>query len=140
MGVGDLILASVDYHGGEPPALSDFFRDHVPAQYKDRVPRVIRRENGTDAWLIEGKEISTFGLNAVQGRPREEWGHDPSSFDEVRPGCYDIHERVRDMNVNGVLASLNFPSWPGLGGQFFAASDDKEYVGAMIRAYNDWHI
>ena len=28
------------------------------------------------------------------------------------------------MNVNGVLASLNFPSWPGLGGQFFVQNDD----------------
>ena len=29
------------------------------------------------------------------------------------------------MNVNGVLASINFPCWPGLGGQFFAQNDDK---------------
>ena len=44
------------------------------------------------------------------------------------------------MNVNGVLASLNFPSWPGLGGQFFVQNDDTEFVEVMIRAYNDWHI
>ena len=44
------------------------------------------------------------------------------------------------MNVNGVLASINFPSWPGLGGQFFAQNDDKDVAKAMIRAYNDWHI
>ncbi len=136
----DMILVSVDDHVVEPPSLSEYFRDHVPAKFKDRVPRVIRRENGTDAWLIEGKELSTFGLNAVQGRPREDWGSDPANFDQVRPGCYDVHERVRDMNANGVLASLNFPSWIGLGGQFFVQSDDTEYVAAMIRAYNDWHI
>jgi predicted TIM-barrel fold metal-dependent hydrolase len=44
------------------------------------------------------------------------------------------------MNVNGVAASLNFPSWPGLGGQFFAQGDDRNYAAAMIRAYNDWHV
>jgi len=136
----DLILISVDDHVVEPPSLSDFFAEHVPAKYKDRVPRVIRRDDGSDAWLIEGKEIASFGLNAVQGRPPENWGSDPASFDQVRPGCYDVHERIRDMNVNGVLASINFPSWPGLGGQFFAQSDDKEFVAAMIRAYNDWHL
>src|SRR6202042_512565 len=76
----------------------------------------------------------------VQGRPREDWGRDPASFREVRPGTYDVHERVRDMDANGVLASLNFPSWPGLGGQFFASDTDPEYASAMIRAYNDWHI
>ena len=46
------------------------------------------------------------------GRP-ENWGSDPASFDQVRPSCYDVDERVRDMNVNGTLASINFPSWPG---------------------------
>jgi hypothetical protein len=38
-----------------------YFRDHVPAEIRDRVPRVIRRKDGTDAWLIEGKEIATLG-------------------------------------------------------------------------------
>jgi predicted TIM-barrel fold metal-dependent hydrolase len=135
-----MILVSVDDHIVEPPTLSDYLREHVPAKFAERVPHVIRRDDGTDAWLIEGNEISTFGLNAVQGRPREDWGSDPASFDQVRPGCFDVHERIRDMNANGVLASLNFASWPGLGGQFFTQNDDKEYVGALLRAYNDWHI
>jgi len=138
--VEDMILVSVDDHVVEPPSMTEFFEDRVPAKFKGRVPRVVRRADGTDAWLIEGQEITTFGLNAVQGRPPEDWGEDPANFDQVRPGCYDIHERVRDMDVNGVLASLCFSSWPGLGGQFFAQSDDTEYVGAMLRAYNDWHI
>ena len=124
----DLILVSVDDHIVEPPSLAEYLKDHVPAKYKERVPRVIRRDDGTDAWLIEGQELATFGLNAVQGRPRESWGADPASFDQVRPGTFDVHERIRDMNVNGVLASLNFPSWPGLGGQFFVQNDDTEFV------------
>jgi hypothetical protein len=140
MQVEDLILVSVDDHVVEPPSMGDYFSDHVPARFRARVPRVVRRDDGTDAWLIEGKYVATFGLNAVQGRPKENWGTDPANFDEVRPGCYDVHERIRDMNAGGVLASLNFPSWPGLGGQFFVANDDPEYVGALVRAYNDWHI
>ncbi|MET0628948.1 MAG: amidohydrolase family protein, partial [Acidimicrobiia bacterium] len=136
----DLILVSVDDHVVEPPSMNAYFKDHLPAKFKNRAPKVIRRDDGTDAWLIEGAELSTFGLNAVQGRPREDWGSDPANFDQVRPGCYDVHERIRDMNANGVLASINFPSWIGLGGQFFVQNDDKEFVAAMIRAYNDWHI
>ena len=120
--------------------MGNFFRENLPAKFKDRAPRVIRRADGSDAWLIEGKEVSTFGLNAVQGRPAENWGSDPASFDQVRPGTYDVHERIRDMNANGVLASVNFPSWPGLGGQFLMQNTDKEYVAAMTRTYNDWHI
>jgi predicted TIM-barrel fold metal-dependent hydrolase len=136
----EMILVSVDDHVVEPPSMADFMRDHMPAKYKERAPRVIRRENGTDAWLIEGKEITTFGLNAVMGRVPEEWGYDPGSFDQVRPGTYDVHERIRDMNANGVLAGMNFSSWPGLGGQYFVQSGDLELAGAIHRAYNDWTI
>ena len=48
----DLILVSVDDHIVEPPSLAEYLKDHVPAKYKERVPRVIRRDDGTDAWLI----------------------------------------------------------------------------------------
>ena len=41
------------------------------------------------------------GLNAVVSWPAEEWGRDPAGFAEMRPGVYDVHERVRDMNRNG---------------------------------------
>ena len=42
-----------------------------------------------------------MGLNAVVGWPKEEWGIDPTTYAEMRPGAYDIHERIRDMNRNG---------------------------------------
>src|SRR6202043_2279034 len=67
-------------------------------------------------------------------------GMEPTSFDELRPGCYDIHQRVRDMDANGVLGSLCFPSFPNLCGQLFARSADKEAALAILQAYNNWHI
>ena len=140
MRLEDMIMVSVDDHLVEPPSMSDYFVDHFPAKYRDRVPRVIRRPNGTDAWLIEGHEVSSFGLNAVAGRVPEEWGNDPGCFEEVRKGTWDVHERIRDMNANGVLGSMCFSSWPGLGGQYFLQSGDRELAGCMIRAYNDWHL
>jgi predicted TIM-barrel fold metal-dependent hydrolase len=140
MRVEDLTLVSVDDHIVEPPSMTDYIRDHVPAKFKDRAPKVVRRADGTDAWLIEGQEIRTFGLNAVAGRPKEDWGTDPDTFEQVRRGTYDVHERIRDMNVNGILGSMNFSSWPGLGGQFFVTNQDHEFSAAILRAYNDWHI
>jgi predicted TIM-barrel fold metal-dependent hydrolase len=133
----DLILISVDDHAVEPP---DMFEHHLPARWREAAPRVIRREDGSDVWLYEGREIPNIGLNAVAGRPPEEYGMEPTSFDELRPGCYDIHERVRDMDANGVLGSLCFPSFPNLCGQLFSRSADKEAALAILQAYNDWHI
>jgi hypothetical protein len=40
----------------------------------------------------------------VVGRRPEEHGLEPPSYDQVRPGCFDVHERVRDMNANSAFA------------------------------------
>ncbi len=133
----DLILISVDDHLVEPPTLFDA---HIPEQYRDRAPRVRRTRDGADVWMFEGAKIPNIGLNAVAGRPKEEYGIEPTAFDEIRPGCWDIHERIKDMNAGGVLGSMNFPSFPGFSGRLFAGIEDKDLALAVIRAYNDWHV
>ncbi|MHB8439361.1 MAG: amidohydrolase family protein [Acidimicrobiales bacterium] len=137
MDTADLILVSVDDHVVEPP---DMFEGRVPAAFKGREPRIVHKEDGTDVWVYEGNEIPNVGLNAVVGRPPEEYGIEPTSFDEMRPGCFDIKERVRDMNVNGVLGSMCFPSFVQFCGQLFARTEDKTLGLAMVQAYNDWHV
>jgi predicted TIM-barrel fold metal-dependent hydrolase len=137
MRLDEMILVSVDDHVVEPP---DLFRNHVPARYRDRAPRVVRKKDGSDVWVFEGMQLPNIGLNAVAGRPPEEYGVEPTSFDQLRPGNYDVRERIRDMNANGVLASLCFPSFPAFCGQVFARAKDKELALAMLRSYNDWHV
>ncbi|MCU1497761.1 MAG: amidohydrolase 2 [Acidimicrobiales bacterium] len=133
----DLIIVSVDDHVVEPPTMFD---GRLPARYADRAPRVIERADGREMWLFEGVEIPNFGLNAVSGRPQEEFGVEPTRFDEIRRGCWDVDARVDDMNAGGILASLNFPSFPQFCGQIFAGTEDKDLALAVLRAYNDWHI
>ena len=59
----------------------------------------------------------------------------------IRTGCYDIHERVKDMNRNGVLGSMCFPSFVQFCGQLFSQVEGPRHVGLnLLRAYNDWHI
>jgi predicted TIM-barrel fold metal-dependent hydrolase len=66
---------------------------------------------------------------------------EPARFDEMRPGCFDIEARVADMDLNGVWASLCFPSLvAGFCGSVFSRSVDPELGLACIRAWNDWHI
>ena len=137
MRADELILVSVDDHVVEPP---DLFRRQVPPRWRDRAPRVVHKEDGSDVWQFEGAQLPNIGLNAVAGRPPEEYGVEPTSYEQLRPGCYDSRERVRDMNVNGVLASMCFPSFPSFCGQLWARTEDKQLAGAMLSAYNDWHI
>jgi predicted TIM-barrel fold metal-dependent hydrolase len=133
----DLIIVSVDDHVVEPP---DVFERHLPPKYHDIAPHVVHMQDGSDQWSFCGINIPNVGLNAVAGRPKEEYGREPTSFDELRPGCFDVHERIKDMSAGGVLASLNFPSMVAFAGRLFAQLDDKDAALALLRAYNDWHI
>jgi predicted TIM-barrel fold metal-dependent hydrolase len=133
----DLIMVSVDDHIVEPRGLFD---GRVPAKYADLAPKLVRKDDGTDVWIYNGSEIPNIGLNAVVGRPPEEYGLDPTSLEEMRPGCFDVDQRVRDMDANGVLGSMCFPSFPQFCGQLFARTEDKEEALVMLKAYNDWHI
>ena len=137
MDAEDLILVSVDDHVVEPPTV---FEGRLPAKYVDLAPKFVTRADGTSAWLYEGAELGNIALNSVAGRPPDEYGMEPTSFDEIRPGCWDIDERVADMDANGVLGSLCFPSFPQFCGQLFARTQDKDVALAMVQAYNDWHI
>ena len=135
--VDELIMVSVDDHVVEPPSLFD---DTMPAKWREQAPRIVRRPDGSDAWEFQGSVIPNIGLNAVAGRPKEEYGVEPTAFDEMRPGCFDIDERVKDMDAGGVLGSMCFPSFPGFAGRLFAATADKALALAVLQAYNDWHV
>ncbi|MFC5745687.1 amidohydrolase family protein [Actinomadura rugatobispora] len=137
MNAEDMIMISVDDHVVEPPTMFDA---HIPERYRDRAPRVRTTKDGSDVWTFNGQTIPNIGLNAVAGRPKEEYGIEPTAFDEIRPGTHDIDERVKDMNAGGILASMNFPSFPGFSGRVFSAAEDKDLALAVLRAYNDWHV
>jgi predicted TIM-barrel fold metal-dependent hydrolase len=136
MQLDDMILVSVDDHVVEPP---NAFVDHFPSHLKARAPRVESRD-GRDVWVFEGQVFPTFGLNAVVGRPKDEYGMEPLKFADLRKGCWDVNARVDDMNANGVLGSMCFPTFPMFAGNTFLKIADRDIALAAVRAYNDWHL
>jgi predicted TIM-barrel fold metal-dependent hydrolase len=132
------VLISVDDHVIEPP---DMFVGRLPAALADRAPKVAEDDDGRQVWRYEGREYPNIGLNAVIGRPHEEWSMEAARFDEMRRGCWDIDARIADMDLAGIWASLNFPSLiAGFAGTVFWKSDDLELGLATLRAWNDWHL
>jgi predicted TIM-barrel fold metal-dependent hydrolase len=132
----DMILISVDDHIVEPP---DMFKNHLPKKYLDDAPRLVHNPDGSDTWQFRDIVIPNVALNAVAGRPKEEYGIEPQGLDEIRPGCWQVDERVKDMNAGGILGSMCFPSFPGFAGRLFA-TEDHEFSLALVQAYNDWHV
>jgi predicted TIM-barrel fold metal-dependent hydrolase len=133
----EMILISVDDHIAEP---ADMFDAHVPARYKDQAPRVVTDEDGFQQWWYGERKGRNLGLNAVAGKPPEMYNVNPQRYEEMRSGCFDVHERVRDMSAGGQLAGLNFPNWTGFSGQVLNEGPDRAVNEIMIKAYNDWHI
>ncbi len=131
-------IISVDDHLIEPAHL---FEGRVQASFADRAPRVVTLDDGRETWVYEDGFYPQVGLNAVAGRPKAEWSMEPARFDEMRRGCWDIEARVRDMDLDGIYASLCFPSLiAGFAGTIFSKSKDAELGLACLRAWNDWHI
>ena len=85
-------------------------------------------------WVFEGQQVPNVGLNAVAGRPPDEYGLEPTALDQLREGNFDIHRRIDDMNAAGILGSMCFPSMTGFCGELFGKQDDKQLARAMIEA------
>jgi len=129
-------IISVDDHLVEPP---DMFEGRLPSHLQDRAPKVITNDRGHEVWEFEGQTFTQVGMNAVAGRSKSMKNLEPTRFSDMRRGCWDIHERIRDMDLNGIWASVNFPSMiTGFCGRVFAQAKDQELGWATTQAWNDW--
>ena len=129
-------VISVDDHLVEP---ADMFEGRLPARLQDRAPRIVETPQGHEVWEFDGDRYTQVGMNAIAGRRPESVKVEPFRFDQMRRGCWDIDARIHDMDINGVWASLNFPSMiTGFCGRVFSQCSDAELGLAVTRAWNDW--
>jgi predicted TIM-barrel fold metal-dependent hydrolase len=146
-------LISTDDHLIEHPKL---WSDRLPEKYLDAGPKIIEKvmpksihvgdggrasDGGTklaEVWEYEGRIYPYIGLNAVAGKKPEEFGAEPTRYEEMIPGCYDPKARVQDMDIDGVQATLSFPSFPRFAGTVFLEGEDKELALLCVRAWNDY--
>lgn len=147
-------LISTDDHLIEPPSL---WADRLPKKFLEAGPRIIEKEmprsvhagdgnnnkTGTklaEVWIYEGRIYPYIGLNAVAGKKPEEYGAEPTRYEDMIPGCYEPKARVLDMDIDGVQAGLSFPSFPRFAGTVFLDGEDKELALLSVKAWNDFHI
>ena len=131
----DILIVSVDDHVIEHPRV---WLDRLPKKFQEAGPRQERAADGGDWWIYEGKQAGNFALNAVVGKPYEDYGRNPRTYEDMRPGCYDMVERLKDMDIDGIHVQTCFPNMPGFAGRVFEESDDQELGLACVIAYNDW--
>lgn len=133
----DMIIMSVDDHVIEPPHM---FQQHLSKEHLALAPQFKTDKDGNAFWEFEGRRVVNVGLNAVVGRPKSEYGCEPTSLDHMRPAAYDVDARIQDMNADGIVSTLCFGTFVGFDGGFFVGSKDKTNALRLVKAYNDWHI
>jgi predicted TIM-barrel fold metal-dependent hydrolase len=162
-------LISVDDHVIEPPnvwvdRLSSKWGDAVPHivqagpgmldwQYNDRryplsmqgsvKTRIFHDKKGDEAHADQDGVSEPSG--AATGTLAEKLASAGSEivarhYDDMIPGCYDPAERVKDMDADGIKASVVFATFPRYCGQTFAEAKDKDLALDCVKAYNDWMI
>ncbi len=131
----DVKLISCDDHVVEHPRV---WQDRLPARYLDVGPRVVEGGDGMQYWAYEDARVALD-----RGSTRWAPGFHPGDsafvrFDQIRPGCYDPVERMKDMDTDGVWAQLPFPTFARFGGHRFLVGEDKELALLCVQAYNDF--
>lgn len=124
-------VISADCHINEPPNVFD----RVPAEYRDRAPRMMRGADGGDGWSFDGNAPKrTFGVEAMAGRAKEDYQLTGLTFDEILPGNWDGAAHVADMARDGVDVSVVYPA----NAIFVYMEQDRGLALACMRSYNDW--
>jgi predicted TIM-barrel fold metal-dependent hydrolase len=129
-------IYDADAHIVEPP---DLFESRLPARLRERAPRVVSRGAELDVWSFEGgkREVPLNMLLSTPGISPERWTLAGTTYPQIRPGAYDPHARLADMDVDMIFGQVLHPSI-ALGGSVTYAGHDDELQCLCAAAYNDW--
>lgn len=152
-------IISVDDHVIEP---KDLWQRWLPERFREAGPQVVRApyeilppaERGvvsgsvrmassgpeTDFWVYEDLRMVIHSSFAAVGRPGSENDERPVEYAQMRPGFYQVKDRLADMDMNNIERSLCFPTVPRFCGQLFFEANDRELALECVRAYNNWMV
>ena len=118
-------IISVDDHTVEPP---NVWQDRLPKKYRDIGPRIVHAplkemtflggrfrpvmgapgDDGPigDWWVYEDLHRPLTRLDTAVGYSRDEIKLEIITFEQMRPGSYDVEQRLADMDVNHVQSAV----------------------------------
>ena len=128
-------VIDADGHILEPLDLWDKYMD---PKFRDRAPRlVVDNKTGKEKLLVEeqmlGSEQGMGGIGGVGARQGKVKAAE-LKYEDGRPGGFDPHKRIPDMDLDGIDAAFLYPSM----GLFAGAVHEPELASALCRAYNRW--
>lgn len=126
-------VIDADGHILEPP---DIWDNYIDPAYCDRAPRLFVDTDGKERLRVEDNIIGgARGLGLLGAIGARDGSHsDTIKYTEGRPGGFDPHARIKDLDLDGIDAAFLYPSL----GLFSGAVSDPQLAAAMCRAYNRW--
>jgi len=131
-------VIDADGHVLEP---ADLWVRYIEPEFRDRAPRIVTND-GAEIVALGEQEVTDNGpgrrrvkigatgaIGAREGKVSV-WNR----YQEGKPGGFDPHRRIPDMDGEGIDAAFLYPSL----GLFLGAIADAELAAAVCRAYNRW--
>lgn len=124
-----------DGHIVEPHTL---WNDYVEPQWRDKVISIRRDRDGHDVFYINGEPRNPIGRSVassvIPGGFLDNDAAREATWDDVLPGSYDPHERIKVMDAERIDVAVLYPSLWLVYGDF----NDSRLAVAACRAYNNW--
>lgn len=110
--------------------------DRVPAEFRERAPRLIRLPGGGDAWIVENSPLRQNASDLYGGKGRDAWAPYGQEY-ATTPGTGPAEQRLREQDTDGIDAEVLFPGQQA-GPRLWRNITDDEAYRSVVRAYNDW--
>lgn len=111
-------VVDADTHVTEWP---DLWTSRATPKFKDRVPQV-KDVNGRRLWVMDGNVLQGeggAGFSAIRRNGVKTTGTEFFNLDfaEIHAGSYDVRERVKYMDAEGIWAQIAYTNLLGFGGK-----------------------
>jgi predicted TIM-barrel fold metal-dependent hydrolase len=116
----------------------DLWTSRAPAAFKSRVPQV-RNVDGHWDWIIDGQTLNREGASSAVAKDGSKvfgMGFKNLQLADVHPGAYNVKERLKYMDQEGIAAQIAYPNLLGFGGQK-SMKVDAELRNLSVRIFND---
>ena len=126
-------VVSADDHVMEP---GDLWTSRAESKFRDRVPSVVRMEDGADWWVCDGHRLFSVQAGTQTGVRFEEPEklRRTDTIENVRPGGYIPEEHIKDMDIDGIEVSILYPT----AGLLPFRIPDSQLLTSVSATYNDW--
>jgi len=129
---------SADSHVLEPATL---WQERMEKRFRDQAPRIVLNPPGKtgEFWLFGTREPVTAVQGFFAGASRKSYDEITEHLQTARyenrlPGSYDPAARLQDMETDGTVAEVLYPTYP-LG---LMSVTDAPLQRELFRIYNDW--